>query len=1136
MSGKHKRGAQQHVVGALVCIILLVFVVCIAFQGRPQGSDTAAGTETQTTAPAKEQAAAPAAEQSNAHAGETQAQANDAAAQQPAGAAQKDAETQGTATDADRPNDAAKTANANQADQLATPAAQNAGVREVTGEATGSSSAPEPFVMPQGAEYEENQVLVSINPSADRAEVEQLLARVPGIVAQQVSDEDMERGLVAASLEPGTSVEDAVNALRGAGSPVVAGSQPNYLYHVADDVEQEVVATQTDETVFANTGDATGSEEPASATVAVEATEGQTSAPEEVLVQDEQQPAEEAQAQGQQTQGGAGEQANAVQEVQTASSVQGAEPNDPHFGKQWNLKSVCAQQAWEKLGSPAQKVGVAVVDDGFKVDHPDLAGNIVSGSAYNSYKNNSDVSPVLGNHGTHVAGIVGAVANNGIGIAGAANNTVQVVPIKAFDENGNASTNTLDRAYQYILKNRDRYNIKVVNLSLGGGTSSDKFEDNLVIRDIREAYAQNIVTVGAACNQNSSFTPPFYAYPNDSEYVVSVINLEKTGEQSGTGNDASTNYTVARKSSSNYNREEQGGATTCKGKNISAPGSDIYSTKASEEYGSSDGTSQATPLVSGVVAMEFVANSSLTAEAATNILYASAHDLGAAGWDQEYGFGEVNADAAVTMAERGMVTVAANGELLGIKLEHGSLVYDGSAKKPSVTVVKIDSEGAETEFATDNYTVTYTNNTNAGMGYVTIAGKGDYADKFSQNLFFSIGRRTITNDMVSLSPTSMVFDARPYKPTVTVRYGDQTLKENVHYAYGYDNNYDAGTATVTVSGVGNYGGTVTKTFTISRRDINTSGITASCSPTRVTYNGSAQRPRVTLKHSSQNGSTFELDEGDDYTLSYANNTKVGTAKITVTGKGNYSGTRTLSFTIAAAPMSSAAIAGIGSQAYTGAAITPAPSVTFGGRQLSAGSDYTVGYRDNVNAGTATVTITGKGNFTGTASTTFQIIQPHVSYRTHVQRVGWQRYVSDGAMSGTSGRSLRLEGINIALSDLPCSGGIEYRAHVQRIGWQGWRRDGAMSGTKGKSLRLEAIEIRLYGEMANRYDVYYRVHCQRFGWMGWASNGDRSGSAGYSRRLEGIQIVLVPKGQPGPPTTYQGISQNVWRAFAQKGKK
>ena len=162
--------------------------------------------------------------------------------------------------------------------------------------------------------------------------------------------------------------------------------------------------------------------------------------------------------------------------------------------------------------------------------------------------------------------------------------------------------------------------------------------------------------------------------------------------------------------------------------------------------------------------------------------------------------------------------------------------------------------------------------------------------------------------------------------------------------------------------------------------------------------------------------------------------------------------------------------------------------------------------------------------------------PHVSYRTHVQRIGWQGYVSDGAMSGTSGRSLRLEGINIRLPGMPCSGGIQYRTHVQRIGWQGWRRDNAMAGTKGKSYRLEAIEIKLYGEMSDRYDVYYRVHCQRFGWMGWARNGQRSGSAGYSRRLEGIQIVLVPKGQPGPGPTLNGITQRFSAPFRQKGKR
>ena len=82
----------------------------------------------------------------------------------------------------------------------------------------------------------------------------------------------------------------------------------------------------------------------------------------------------------------------------------------------------------------------------------------------------------------------------------------------------------------------------------------------------------------------------------------------------------------------------------------------------------------------------------------------------------------------------------------------------------------------------------------------------------------------------------------------------------------------------------------------------------------------------------------------------------------------------------------------------------------------------------------------------------------------------------------------------------------------------------MADTKGKSYRLEAIEIKLYGEMERRYDVYYRVHCQR------------SGSAGYSRRLEGIQIVLVPKGQPGPGPTLNGITQRFSAPFGQKGKK
>ncbi len=144
--------------------------------------------------------------------------------------------------------------------------------------------------------------------------------------------------------------------------------------------------------------------------------------------------------------------------------------------------------------------------------------------------------------------------------------------------------------------------------------------------------------------------------------------------------------------------------------------------------------------------------------------------------------------------------------------------------------------------------------------------------------------------------------------------------------------------------------------------------------------------------------------------------------------------------------------------------------------------------------------------------------PSVSYRTHVQNDGWQGYVKDGATAGTSGRSLRLEGIKIKLQNAPYSGGVEYRTHVQNDGWQGYVSNDAMSGTSGRSLRLEAISIRLTGEMANHYDIYYRVHAQNFGWMGWAKNGENAGTAGYSYRLEAIQIKLVAKGGAAPGST------------------
>ena len=134
----------------------------------------------------------------------------------------------------------------------------------------------------------------------------------------------------------------------------------------------------------------------------------------------------------------------------------------------------------------------------------------------------------------------------------------------------------------------------------------------------------------------------------------------------------------------------------------------------------------------------------------------------------------------------------------------------------------------------------------------------------------------------------------------------------------------------------------------------------------------------------------------------------------------------------------------------------------------------------------------------------------VSYQTHVQTYGWQQPVSNGKMSGTSGQSKRLEGIQIQVSG-NANLGIRYRTHVQSYGWQEWTSDGNVSGTQGQSKRLEAICIELTGAEKERYDVYYRVHAQTYGWLEWAKNGSEAGTEGLAKRLEGINIVIVPRG-------------------------
>lgn len=145
--------------------------------------------------------------------------------------------------------------------------------------------------------------------------------------------------------------------------------------------------------------------------------------------------------------------------------------------------------------------------------------------------------------------------------------------------------------------------------------------------------------------------------------------------------------------------------------------------------------------------------------------------------------------------------------------------------------------------------------------------------------------------------------------------------------------------------------------------------------------------------------------------------------------------------------------------------------------------------------------------------------PSILYHAYVQRIGWQKWVKNGAVAGTTGKSLRMEGLSFKLKN--ASGGISCRAHVQSIGWQNPVGVNKLVGTKRKGLRMEAIKLSLTGNIATTHDIYYRTRIRGMGWQSWVKNGKTSGITGKSLSLEAIEVLLVKKGDTIPANATSG---------------
>ena len=233
----------------------------------------------------------------------------------------------------------------------------------------------------------------------------------------------------------------------------------------------------------------------------------------------------------------------------------------------------------------------------------------------------------------------------------------------------------------------------------------------------------------------------------------------------------------------------------------------------------------------------------------------------------------------------------------------------------------------------------------------------------------TVNPKALTANMVQ-PIASQPYTGSAIEPTVTVNVGKKTLTAGTDYTVTYKDNTNVGTAKVIVTGKGNYTGSVETKFNITAKALTANMVQPIASQP---YTGSPVVPELTVK----DGKTA-LSKDTDYTVKYQNNLNAGTATVTLTGKGNYAGSVEIKFNITAKALTASMVRDITAQTYTGSPIVPELTVKDGETALSKDTDYTVKYQNNLNAGTATVTLTGKGNYSDSVSKTFTIKQKDVT--------------------------------------------------------------------------------------------------------------------------------------------------------------
>lgn len=293
--------------------------------------------------------------------------------------------------------------------------------------------------------------------------------------------------------------------------------------------------------------------------------------------------------------------------------------------------------------------------------------------------------------------------------------------------------------------------------------------------------------------------------------------------------------------------------------------------------------------------------------------------------------------------------------------------YTGSAICPELILT--DSQGEILKAGT-HYSVKYENNTNVGEAKAVITGIESNGYQGTVEKKFTISPCPIDSEDIIYGGLE---EAYPYTgkkvtPALTLTRNGTLLQRGTDYNVSYSNNKEIGSAKAVVEGVGNYTGKTEKTFEIAKRNMSSEKIEVAFKngKSSYTYTGKSIKPEVTVKYDGK-----KLTKGKDYKVSYSDNKNAGTAKVKITGLGIYSGSCTKDFKIKPVNISKLKISKFSTYSFLKTSDINT-TVKFGSTKLKKDKDYTITFQSSVKKGNNTVTVKGKGNFTGSKKMTVKV--------------------------------------------------------------------------------------------------------------------------------------------------------------------